>query len=133
MSADLAYIDTSAAVKLVIREKQTTALRRELGRWPRRASSALLRLELLRAVARTGLPRAMDRARRELATVHLVTIDEALLDRAIDLRPSRLRSLDSLHLATALTLGADLGAVVTYDARMIGAASGLGLPVVSPG
>jgi predicted nucleic acid-binding protein len=132
MSADLAYIDTSAAVKLVIREEQTTALRRALGRWPRRASSALLRLELLRAVARTGLPRAMDRARRELATVHLVTIDDALLDRAIDLRPSRLRSLDALHLATALTLGADLGAVLTYDARMIEAASGLGLPVVSP-
>jgi hypothetical protein len=132
MSADVVYLDTSAAVKLVIREAETAALRSTLRRWPRRASSSLLRLELLRAVRRAGLPQLVVQARRELGAVQLVRIDDALLDRAIALDPPRLRSLDAIHLATALALGADLGMVVTYDARMVEAAASLGLPVSSP-
>jgi len=132
MSGDVAYLDTSAAVKLVLRERETQELRRALAGWPRRASSALLRLELLRAVTRSGLPRAVAQARRELLLVQLVRIDDALLDRAIGLDPPRLRSLDAIHLATALALGSDLAAVVTYDARMIEGALALGLPVSSP-
>jgi hypothetical protein len=132
MSADVAYLDTSATVKLVVREAETPALRSTLLRWPRRASSSLLRLELLRAVRRAGLPQLLVQARRELAAVQLVRIDDALLDRAVALDPPRLRSLDAIHLATALTLGADLGVVITYDARMVEAATALGLPVSSP-
>lgn len=59
-------------------------------------------------------------------------MDEALLDRAGDLDPASLRSLDAIHLASALTLGNDLGVVVTYDDRMLQGASALGLHTASP-
>lgn len=132
MSADVAYLDTSAVVKLLMRERETRALRRELRRWPRRASSSLLRVELLRAVKRAGIPALGAPARRQLAAISLIRIDEPLLDRAGDLDPPSLRSLDAIHLATALALGNDLGTVVTYDQRLIRAAAALGLPTASP-
>lgn len=132
MSADVAYLDTSAAVRLLMRERETTALRRELRRWPRRASSNLLRVELLRAIKRAGLPRLSVPAQRHLAAVTLIRLDDALLDRAGDLDPASLRSLDAIHLASALTLGRDLGVVVTYDDRMLQGAAALGLPTASP-
>ncbi len=132
MSAEVAYLDTSAVVKLLVRERETTALRRELRRWPRRASSTLLRVELLRAIKRAGLPRLSAPARQHLAALSLIRMDEALLDRAGDLDPASLRSLDAIHLASALTLGNDLGVVVTYDDRMLQGASALGLHTASP-
>lgn len=132
MSADVAYLDTSAVVKLLMRERETTALRRELRRWPRRASSSLLRVELLRAVKRAGLPRLSAPARQRLAAVSLIRLDDALLDRAGDLDPASLRSLDAIHLASALSLGGDLGVIVTYDDRMLQGAAALGLATASP-
>jgi predicted nucleic acid-binding protein len=132
MSADVAYLDTSAVAKLLLREPETSALRRELRRWPRRASSSLLRVELLRAVKRAALPRLAAPARRHLAAISLIRMDDALLDRAGDLDPASLRSLDAIHLASALTLGSDLGIVVTYDDRMLQGAAALGLPTASP-
>jgi predicted nucleic acid-binding protein len=132
MSADVAYLDTSAVVKLLMRERETSALRRELRQWPRRASSSLLRVEVMRAIKRAGLPRLSAPARRHLAALSLIRMDDALLDRAGDLDPASLRSLDAIHLASALTLGTDLGVVVTYDERMLQAATALGLPTASP-
>jgi uncharacterized protein len=132
MSADVAYLDTSAVVKLLVRERETTALRRELRRWPRRASSSLLRVELLRAVKRAGLPRLGAPARTQLDRISLIRVDDPLLDSAADLDPASLRSLDAIHLASALALGSDLGVVVTYDDRMIQGATALGLPTASP-
>jgi predicted nucleic acid-binding protein len=132
MSAEVAYLDASAVVKLLVREAETTALRRRLKSWPRRASSALLRVELLRTVRRAGLPRLMEGARRQLARIDLIRLDDDLLERAAEIEPSTVRSLDAIHLATALGLGGDLAAVVTYDARMSTAAQALGLPVIAP-
>ena len=132
MSADVAYLDTSAAVKLLMTERESPALRRWLRRRPERASAALLRVELVRVVRRSGFPRLLPQTRRLLAGVHLIRLDDALLDRAADLDPSDLRSLDSIHLAAAASLGDDLGAVVTYDDRLLAAASSLGLPTASP-
>ena len=82
MSAEVAYLDASAVVKLLVREAETTALRRRLRSWPRRASSALLRVELLRTVRRAGLPRLMEGARRQLASIDLIRLDDDLLERA---------------------------------------------------
>jgi predicted nucleic acid-binding protein len=132
MSAEVAYLDASAVVKLLVREAETTALRRGLKSWPRRASSALLRVELLRTVRRAGLPRLMEGARRQLASIDLIRLDDDLLERASEIEPSTVRSLDAIHLATALDLGSDLAAVVTYDTRMSIAAQALGLPVIAP-
>ena len=132
MSADVAYLDTSAVVKLVMRERETASLRRELRRWPRRASSTLLRVELLRAIKRGGVQRLVAPAQRHLAAITLIRMDETLLDRAGDLDPASSRSLDAIHLAAALTLGSDLGIVVTYDDRMLQGAAALGLPTATP-
>ncbi len=132
MSAEVAYLDASAVVKLLVREAETTALRRRLKDWPHRVSSALLRVELLRTVRRAGLPRLMEGARRHLASVDLIRLDDDILERAAEIEPSTIRSLDAIHLATALGLGNDLGAVVTYDTRMSAAAQALGLPVIAP-
>ena len=132
MSAEVAYLDASAVVKLLVQEPETTALRRELRGWPRRASSALLRVELLRTVRRARLPRLMAGARRQLASIDLIRLDDDLLERAATIEPTTVRSLDAIHLATALGLGADLAAVVTYDARMTTAAQALGLPLIAP-
>ena len=132
MSAEVAYLDASAVVKLLVREAETTALRRRLKDWPHRVSSALLRVELLRTVRRAGLPRLMEGARRHLARIDLIRLDDDLLERAAAIEPATGRSLDAIHLATALSLGSDLAAVVTYDARMSAAAQALGLPVIAP-
>jgi len=132
MSAEIAYLDASAVVKLLVNEPETAALRRRLPAWPRRASAAILRVELLRTVKRSGLPRLLADARRQLASIHLIRLDDELLERAAELEPPTMRSLDAIHLAAALSLGSDLGAVVTYDARMSDAAQALGLPVIGP-
>jgi hypothetical protein len=132
MSAEVAYLDTSAAVKLLMTERESAALRRWLRRRPERASAALLRVELVRVVRRAGFPRLIPEARRLLAGIHVIRLDDALLDRAADLDPTELRSLDSIHLAAAASLGDDLAAVVSYDDRLLAAANSLGLPVATP-
>lgn len=132
MSAEVVYLDASAVVKLLVNEPETAALRRRLPAWPRRASAALLLVELLRTIRRAGLPRLLRDARRQLTGIHLIRLDDDLLERAAELEPPTVRSLDAIHLAAALGLGSELGAIVTYDARMSEAAQALGLPVVAP-
>jgi predicted nucleic acid-binding protein len=125
------YLDSSALVKLVIAEPESRALRRYLGREPERASCALARVEVLRAVRSHG-PAARTRARRLLQRLSLVRLDDALLDAAAALDPEILRSLDAIHLAAAQVFGDELSAVVTYDARMARAAALLELRVDAP-
>ncbi|TME49820.1 MAG: type II toxin-antitoxin system VapC family toxin [Chloroflexi bacterium] len=132
MSAEVAYLDTSAAVKLLMTERESPALRRWLRRRPERASAALVRVELVRVVRRAGVPRLIPEARKLLAGLHLIRLDDVLLDRAADLDPTELRSLDSIHLAAAASLGDDLAAVVSYDDRLLAAAKSLGLPTATP-
>jgi predicted nucleic acid-binding protein len=132
MSAEVAYLDTSAAVKLLMTERESPALRTWLRRRPERASAALLRVELVRVVRRAGLPGLIPEVRKLLAGVHLIRLDDALLDRAADLDPTELRSLDSIHLAAAASLGDDLAAMVSYDDRLLAAAKFLGLPTATP-
>jgi len=132
MTANTAYLDTSAFVKLLMVEDESDALRRRLERWPVRASSTLLRVETVRALRRSGNDHLVGQARRLFHTVHLVRMDEPLLDRAGDLDPAGLRSLDAVHLATALALGTDLGTLFTYDGRLREAAESCGLEVAAP-
>jgi predicted nucleic acid-binding protein len=67
-----------------------------------------------------------------LEGISLIPTDATLGDEAGILRPPELRSLDSLHLATARSLGPRLAAFVTYDERLADAARWYGLPVTSP-
>lgn len=132
------YLDTSAVVKLLVNEDESSALRGFLEGVPKQgspfglASSELLRTELLCAIGQRGT--SLTEARRLLASLHLIRVSPAIADYAGRLcRQIRTRSLDSLHLATALSLVDSLRAVVTYDRRMIAAASELGISVVHPG
>lgn len=127
----MVYLDSSALVKLVIAEAESSALRRYLADEPERASCALARVEVLRAVRGHGSP-ALTRARRLLQRLNLVQIDEELLDAAATLDPRVLRSLDAIHLAAAQLLGGELTAVVTYDRRMATAAGLVDLTVAAP-
>ena len=129
-SGRVAYLDSSAFVKLVVPETESSALRRWLRSWPTRASSTLLRVEAVRAVAPTG-PKAIQVARLQMSRLHLIELTRSLLDLAATL-PGPLRSLDSIHLAAAQSLGGDLGVVVTYDQRLAHAAAGIGMTVESP-
>ncbi len=124
------YLDTSAAVKLLIDEEESSALRAYLSDhdW---ASSALVRTELVRALLRAD-PSVVPRALDLLAQGSLLVIDTEVLDTAARLSPPSLRSLDALHLASALELRDELTAFVAYDERLLSAASALGMPISSP-
>lgn len=132
MAGTVAYVDSSAFVKLVVYEPESQALRRALTRWPARASATLLRVEVVRALRRSGNEQHVASARKLLRSVHLIRIDEPLLDRAGDLHPPDLRSLDAIHLAAALALSADIGVMFAYDNRLKLAAEAFGIEVDSP-
>jgi len=126
------YLDSSAFVKAIVAEPGSRALRDFLGgSGAARVSSALLRAEALRAVRHLG-PEAIERVRAALRRVDLIAIDDRILDAAGVLEPQIVRTLDAIHLATALAMGDDLAAVVTYDARMTEGARLLGLPTATP-
>lgn len=126
------YLDTSAAVKLVADEPGSAELLTWLqGREAQIVSSDLLRTELLRATRR-GAPHLMHRARRVLDGVLLMTLPTAVFERAADLDPEALRSLDALHLAAALELGDELEGILTYDDRLAAAARSRGIDVIAP-
>lgn len=132
MAATVAYLDSSAFVKLVVEERESSALRRSLARWPQYASAALLRTEAVRALRHSGNDQYISKARRLMRGVHLMRLDEGVLDRAADIPTATLRSLDAIHLATAMSLGSELGVVFAYDVRLKQAAEALGLEVASP-
>ncbi|HKP18466.1 MAG TPA: type II toxin-antitoxin system VapC family toxin [Gaiellaceae bacterium] len=131
MSADVWYLDSSALVKTVVAEPESRALMRWLGGKERFTACDLVRAEVARAV-RASDPAAVPRARRVVGTLTLIRLDDELYEAAADLEPPLLRSLDAIHLAAALSVGSDLAALVTYDARLADGARAVGLPVEAP-
>lgn len=118
-------------MKLPLREAEEDALLAALTEWDGYVSSALLAVEAIRACARYG-KRYADDARLFLEGLALLPLDEAVLAEAASLQPVGLRSLDALHLATALSVRDEIGGFVTYDERLADAASDQGLKVVRP-
>ena len=133
MSADqrLTYLDSSAIVKLAIREPESSALRRHLSRRQPLVSSALARTEVARALLPSG-PAALARGEQVLRRIQLLRVNDRVLNEAGHLEPLELRSLDAIHLASAQQLGASVRRIVTYDDRMADAARRLGWTVVAP-
>jgi uncharacterized protein len=125
------YLDSSAIVKLAVREDESVALRRYLRRRRPLVSSSLARTEVIRALLPDGED-AVAAGRRVLTRLDLIRISSGVLDEAAALLPVDLRSLDAIHLATARRLGRDLGVILTYDERMAEAAAHLGHRVVAP-
>ena len=134
MSLLPAYVDSSALLKLVLPEPERPALKRVLLRWPDRISSVLLPIECRRIVLRAGSPPGVQaRLEQELTGVTLVRLDESIQRLAGTIGPPGLRSLDAIHLATALSIGDYPEAFVTYDERLATAARAAGFNVISPG
>jgi len=127
----VSYLDSSAIVKLIVKEPESVALRRHLRGRQALVSSALARTEVKRAVLQLGGP-AMQRADDVLNRIELVRLTNAVLNAAGAMKPDELRSLDAIHLATAALFETTLRDLVTYDARMAAAAQAHGWAVASP-
>ena len=132
MTASAVYLDSSALVKLVLAEPESAGLALWLRPEMRPTSSALARTEVVRAVAQAG-DHAIARARALLGRIDLIAVDDVVLDAAALLQPPALRTLDAIHLASAISLGDDLAVFVAYDRRLLEAATVVGLAATSPG
>jgi predicted nucleic acid-binding protein len=128
------YLDASALVKLVQVESESVALTTYLAAHPteRRVTSVLSRAEVLRAVWAGGAS-AQHQARPLLEQTEQVALTRAVLDHAGVLLPGvRLRTLDAIHLASALALATDAQVLLTYDTRLSQAAIDVGLVPLAP-
>ena len=127
------YLDSAAVVKLVHAEPESQALRdwldqqAEIG-W---VSSVLAEVESFRALYRHA-PEAVARLHPVLDLIDLVDLDPRIRILAQAISPATVRSLDAIHLATALHIRAQLTAFVTYDQRLADAATSAGLTVDMP-
>ena len=126
------YLDTSACIKLVIAESESTAMRR----WTRAHSDSLFSSELLRVealrTARQISPAAIVAVETIVDSRPLVGLDAEVCARAATLEPLLLRSLDALHLAAAMTYDDELQGIVTYDDRLAEAAERHHVAVLAP-
>jgi predicted nucleic acid-binding protein len=127
------YLDSSAAVKLVHAEAQSQALRDWLDEradigW---VSSVLLEIESYRALARYA-PATLARLTAVLDLIELVDLAPDIRLRAQAVTPVTVRSLDAIHLATALQLRDQLTTFIAYDHRLTETARAAGLPVETP-
>jgi uncharacterized protein len=126
------YLDTSAALKLVLPEQETPGLELWIAEHAGvpRVSSRLLRIEMLRVVARNA-PHRTSRANVVLSAIALLSIDDVAAIAEV-IGDSVLRSLDAIHLATAHEIRNELTAFICYDKRLYDSAQSLGLPAVAP-
>lgn len=128
------YLDSSAILKLVQIEAETSALQSWLSdRTGAAVTSELGRVEVLRASSKAAGAAGAAEARAVLGDIDLIPLSRGVQDVACDLSAPGLRTSDALHLASALLLGAALEELVTYDLRLATAARAEGIVVVAPG
>lgn len=128
------YLDSSALLKLLYEERESAAL---AGWLSARAgtpvvSSELARVEVIRACRRMNAD-ALPEARALLGDLDLIPLSREVVDRAAEVGGTLLRSLDALHLASALSIRDDISAFIAYDHRLADAATAAGLEAVRPG
>lgn len=128
---ELLYLDSSALVKLVLVEPESSALADELESWAQPVSSVIAEVEVHRAALRSSQPPG--RADALLQRLWLLMLDGPRRRHAQRVGSPLLRALDAIHLASALSLGDDLDAFCCYDRRLIADAEAAGLNVLSPG
>jgi predicted nucleic acid-binding protein len=127
------YLDSAAVVKLVHAEPESPALRAWLNEraetdW---TSSVLVEIESFRALARYA-PEAVTRLHLVLDQIELIDMSPRVRVLAQTVRPVTIRSLDAIHLGTALALRPNLTSFVTYDKRLLEAATAAEVPTDSP-
>jgi uncharacterized protein len=128
----LLYLDSSALVKLVVEEAETRALEAFVATSEFVVSSVLAAVEVPRVARRSRVPELETRADQLVAKLDLLELTEEIVRRATKADPSSLRTLDAIHLASALSLAPELDAFVAYDERLASAASAAGLTVAGP-
>lgn len=127
------YLDSSALLKLAREEVESAALGEWLSSQPEVPviTSELGRVEVLRAARRAG-GEVLTEARAVIGDLDLVPLDRGVQDLACDIGDAPLRTLDALHLASAVLLRDELSAFVAYDHRLVSAAQAAGLPTKMP-
>lgn len=131
----ICYLDSSALVKLVTDEVESAALRQHLVLCSTLLTSRVATVEVPRAVARKGgesVALVSGLLVEALESVSMMELDAGIATQAAELLPATLRSLDAIHLASALAMGSELDEVVTYDMRFAEAARVEGLAVTAP-
>lgn len=129
MARGLAYIDSSALLKLIFEEDESEAFAAAIVEWPELVSSVILDAEVHRAAAREGREAEVASV---LDAVSLIDFNKSIRVAARSVGQSDIRGMDAIHLATAASLGADLGVLFTYDVRMLEAALLDRLPALAP-
>jgi predicted nucleic acid-binding protein len=127
-----AYVDASALVKLFKAEPETEAFRLALADWPVQVASELIRVEAICTARRLDDEDTLRRADAALARITLVPLSPEIIELATDAYTPALRAMDAIHLATALTMREDLGALFVYDSDLHAAAEARGLNPVAP-
>lgn len=127
------YLDTSAFLKTVLDEAESLALQSYLDNHPEGGlvSSSLLAVEARRSVLRHR-PARLPRTDIILGQIEQLAISDAVIESAGRLPDPMLRSLDAIHLATALLIRDDVEALLTYDTRLREAAEAHGLATAAP-
>ena len=125
------YIDSSAIIKLIKPEKESAALIKKLP--SALIASRISRVEVIRTIIRYE-PDLLDATYDVLADIQMVPVEDAIITIAENLPQFiDLRSLDSLHIASALAIKNVLKGIITYDKELVIVAEALGFKTLSPG
>jgi hypothetical protein len=127
-----AYVDASALVKLFKAERETNAFRAALSDWPVQVASELIRVEAVCTARRLGGKEVLQRAHAAIERINLIPISPEIIDLATAAHTPPLRAMDAIHLATALTMREDLGAIFVYDSDLHAAAQAHHLNPLAP-
>ncbi|HEY4810273.1 MAG TPA: type II toxin-antitoxin system VapC family toxin [Solirubrobacteraceae bacterium] len=132
------YVDTSALVKLLVREEESMAIERELLRWQSLVTSVVTEVELPRAVARAREDRRATVVngsvvlQEVLSSAAIAPLNEDIVAAARVVQPTSVSAPDAIHVASALSLSPELAGVATYDKRMQDALERLQISVLAP-
>lgn len=127
------YLDSSAIVKLVVREAESDALQVHVDGWQLITSEVALTEVPRAAYSKTRDVHVIERAETMLRRFDLVRLDDELHHDAARSRPADLRTLEAIHLVSALRLGGRVDEMVVYERRLSAAARAAGLSVSAPG
>lgn len=125
------YMDSSAIIKLIKLEKESAALIRKLP--PSLITSRISRVEVARTIAKHE-PDLLDAAYDILADIQMIPVEDSIITIAENLpQHIDLRSLESLHIASAMAIRNALKGIISYDKEMVRAGISLGFKTMSPG
>lgn len=127
------YLDSSALLKLLFEESESAALASWIAdrAGTPMVSSELAKIEVVRATRRLETA-VVPAARALLSQLDLIPLSSGLIEEATDAGAPLLRTLDAIHLASALSIRNELTAFVAYDNRLLAAAQDVGIEPTSP-